>query len=100
MKNTPRPKINLQNIYSFFEGNLRMLGDRYDKLPSHQKEQVLYRISVCENTCMKLGKCKFCGCKVPGKLYSSKSCNGGKLFPDMLDEVTWNGYKRIKNITI
>lgn len=99
MKNTPRPKINLQNIYSFFEGNLRMLGDRYNRLPNHQKEQVLYRISVCENTCMKLGKCRFCGCKVPGKLYSTKSCNSGKLFPNMMNEAEWNGYKKIKGIS-
>ena len=56
MKNTPRPKINLQNIYSFFEGNLRMLGDRYNRLPNYQKEQVLYRIEVCKDTCMKYGK--------------------------------------------
>ena len=48
---------------------------------------------------MKYGKCRFCGCKVPGKLYSTKSCNSGKLFPDMMNEAEWNGYKKIKGIS-
>ncbi len=89
-----------KKVYDFFEGNMRMLGDRIFKLPRHQKEQVLYRASICKDTCMKKGKCEVCGCSVPGKLYSSRSCNKGKLFPDMMSAYEWAVYKKENKIRI
>lgn len=93
-----KPEITLKNIYAFFQGNLRMLGDRYNRLPAHQKEQVLWRLEICKDTCVKNGKCQYCGCKVPGKLYATSSCNGGKKFPNLMMKNEWEMYKKINNI--
>jgi hypothetical protein len=89
-----------KNILYFIEGNLKMLGDKINLLPKHKKEQVLYRSQICEDDCMKLKSCKYCGCAVPGKLYVNKSCNNGERFPDMMNLDEWEIYKKENNITI
>jgi hypothetical protein len=94
------PEINLKNILQFIQGNANMLGDKFNLLPKYKKEQVTWRLDFCRNDCVKEGKCKFCGCSVPGKLYVDQSCNGGKRFPDMMNENDWNEYKKLKNIVI
>jgi len=93
-------KITIKNMLHFIEGNLKMFGDYIDLLPYHEKEQVIYRSWVCRNDCMKQEYCSYCGCSVPGKLYVKESCNEGKRFPDMMDEVSWEAYKNEKNINI
>ena len=95
-----KPKITIPNIISFFQGNIRMLGDRFGQLPQYKKEQVLYRMEICKDTCVPKGKCKHCGCSVPGKLYSSKSCNKGELFPDLMSPYDWEMFKKENNIKI
>lgn len=87
-------------ILQFIEGNLKMLGDKFNLLPQHEREQVLYRSEICKDDCMKKGKCIYCGCSVPGKLYVKKSCNNGKRFPDMMNAEDWNQFKSNNNITI
>ena len=87
-------------VLQFIEGNLKMLGDKLNLLPIYEKEQVLYRSEICKNDCMKKGKCIYCGCSVPGKLYVKKSCNKGKRFPDMMSVEDWNKFKIDNNITI
>ena len=98
MKETPKPKITVDNIIAFFQGNIRMLGDRFGKLPTYKKEQVLYRLEICKDTCVPKGKCQHCGCSVPGKLYSDKSCNKGELFPDLMFPGEWRDFKKKHNL--
>jgi hypothetical protein len=86
-------KITPEKILQFLEGNLKMFGDKIHLLPDHEREQVAYRASVCKDDCIKLGYCKYCGCDLPGKLYVRSSCNGGELFPDLMNKVDWEKYK-------
>lgn len=92
------PEINFKNISQFIEGNIRMVGDRFKLLPKYKKEQVLWRLEICKDDCAKIGKCKYCGCSIPGKLYVEKSCNKGKRFPDMMSENEWEEFKKEKNL--
>jgi hypothetical protein len=93
-------KITLKDLMSYTEGNAKQVVDKFDLLPKYKKEQVEWRKSICANDCMIEGKCKYCGCSVPGKLYVKKSCNDGERFPDMMDELEWNYYKKINGIVI
>jgi hypothetical protein len=93
-------KITTKKVLQFLEGNIKMLGDKFNLLKNHEKEQVLWRLELCKNDCVVEGKCKYCGCSVPGKLYVKKSCNEGIIFPDMMDEWEWQEWKRINNIDI
>jgi len=93
-------KITTKKVLQFLEGNIKMLGDKFNLLRNHEKEQVLWRLELCKNDCVLEGKCKYCGCSVPGKLYVKKSCNEGVRFPDMMDEWEWQEWKRINNIDI
>ena len=93
-------KITPKKILQFIEGNLKMLGDQFDILPHHEKEQVLYRMDICKDDCVKQGYCKYCGCSVPGKMYVNQSCNGGERFPDLMTKDAWQKYKEEHNIII
>lgn len=77
-----------------------MLGDQFDLLPQHQREQVLYRSQICKDECIQLGYCVECGCDVPGKLYVKESCNGGKKFPDLMNLEDWQEFKKQNKIKI
>ncbi len=90
----------INKIFQFIEGHLKMFGDKFNLLPEHQKEQFLFRVSLCKDDCFKSRKCIYCGCSVPGKLYVSESCNGGERFPDMMNPEEWEKYKKDKNIKI
>jgi hypothetical protein len=92
--------ITPKKIFQFIEGNLKMLGDQFDLMSQHQKEQVLYRSQICKDDCMKFGYCIECGCSVPGKLYVKESCNGGKRFPDLMSREDWEKYKSENNIIV
>jgi hypothetical protein len=93
-------KITFKNILYFIEGNIKMLGDIFHLIPHHEKEQVLWRMEICKDDCMKDGYCKYCGCDVPGKLYVNDSCNGGERFPDLMTKSEWEQYKQDNNITV
>lgn len=84
--------ITPEKVRQFLEGNLKLLGDRFDLLPKHTKEQVVWRSLKCQD-CMKTGVCKYCGCSLPGKLYVTKSCNDGEIFPNLMDSEDWEEYK-------
>ena len=90
----------INKIFQFIEGHLKMFGDKFNLLPEHQKEQFLFRVSLCKDDCFKSRKCIYCGCSVPGKLYVSESCNGGERFPDMMNSEEWEKYKKDKKIKI
>lgn len=92
-------KITLSNINNFATGNTRMALDQLGLLPDdHIKEQIKYRIASCKDDCLVAGKCKHCGCSVPGRLYASPSCNNGQRFPDLMPEDKWNKYKEDNDI--
>jgi len=93
-------KITPKKIFQFIEGNLKMLGDRIHILPAHEKEQVIYRATICKDDCMVNEYCVNCGCSVPGKLYVTESCNGGTRFPDLMNAADWEVYKRENGIEI
>jgi hypothetical protein len=92
-------KITSKNIKAFIQGNLRMLGDKFNALDEHLKEQVAYRASMCSKSCLEDngGKCIKCGCSVPGKWYATASCNPEK-FPDLMNQEEWSKYKEANNV--
>ena len=90
-----------ENIKAYFQGNLRLLLDEeFNILAPHLKEQVLYRASICKDTCLINKECEYCGCSTPAKLYVTKSCNKGEKFPDLMDEVNWNTFKIENNVNL
>lgn len=88
----------MNKIFQFAQGNIRLLGDEFNLLPKHLKEQVRYRSEVCKDECVKYGKCRYCLCDLPGKFYVTESCNKGERFPDLMDEESWMKYKEENNI--
>ena len=92
-------EINIKNIKSFIRGHYNMYLDKLGAYPKHKQEQILYRLSLCED-CVTNKGCKHCGCDPHKKVYDDKSCNGGERFPDMLSEVEWNKFKLNNKITI
>lgn len=92
--------ITPKKIFQFIEGNLKMLGDRLDILPQHEREQVFYRSQICKDDCMQRGYCVYCGCDVPGKMYVKESCNGGERFPNLMNASEWEEYKKKNNIEV
>jgi hypothetical protein len=93
-------EINLKNILQFAEGNVNMFIDKLNLLPKHKREQVMWRLEICKDDCVIKGRCKYCGCSVPGKLYVDRSCNSGERFPDMMEELEWEEFKKNNNLTI
>ena len=96
-----------KNVRAFLIGNFRLsvqyiFGASYDgflALPEHKKEQVIYRMQVCDD-CLKVMSCQYCGCSLPGKFYTDESCNEGKRFPDLMEMEDWIKYKEDNNIII
>jgi len=89
----------LNKVKQFIEGNLNMLEDKVFGKPLYYKEQIIYRMKQCPD-CNKEGKCRYCGCSVPGKHYVEETCNRGDRFPDLMNETDWNQYKKDNNIEI
>lgn len=98
MDQQKKPKITLKNIKSFLEGNSQLLLDTLNLKPEWFKEQIAYRALQCGD-CLKQGKCKECGCAVPGKFYVKTSCNKGERFPDLMNQEQWEEFKRQNNMT-
>jgi len=92
--------MKIKKIIQFLEGNIKMLGDEFDLIPQHQREQVMYRSEICKYECMQYGYCIECGCSLPGKLYVKESCNDGKKFPDLMNKSDWEEFKIKNNIII
>ena len=92
--------ITPNKIYQYFQGNLRLLGSHFNTLSPHLKEQVIYRMTICEEDCVKSGKCKYCLCDLPGKFYTDISCNLGEKFPDLMEKEDWEIYKKEHDINL
>lgn len=93
-------EITLQNVKSFLTGTTRSMLNRLGLVSEHIQEQVLYRADICKNDCAKRGKCIKCGCSVPGKWFANISCNKGERFPNLMDRIKWEKYKKENNINI
>jgi len=90
--------ITPNKIFNYLQGNIRLFSEQYNLLPNHLKEQVRYRASICKESCLQYGKCQKCGCDLPGKLYVTESCNRGEKFPDLMNDVEWEVYKKDNDI--
>ncbi len=88
-----------KKIVSYVEGHLNMLSDTFQMMEWHRKEQVIYRMNICKDTCLPAGRCEVCNCKVPGKMYSTLSCDKSK-FPDLMGKEDWEKYKKANNIDV
>jgi hypothetical protein len=88
----------MNKIFQFAQGNIRLLGDEFNLLPKHLKEQVKYRYDLCKTDCVRYGKCRYCSCSLPGKFYVTESCNNGEIFPDLMSEEDWVKYKEQNKI--
>lgn len=86
-------KINIKNIKNFIEGKTNQVLSSMDLKPESFIEQVNYRKSLCVE-CLSVGKCRYCGCKVPDRLYTNKSCNKGEIFPDIMSDEEWIKFKQ------
>lgn len=91
-------KITLDKIKQFIQGNTNMLLTELGTKPEYYKEQIAYRMLQCKDDCLVNKECKYCGCKVPGKLFVDKSCNNNERFPDIMNEEDWNNFKMSNNI--
>jgi hypothetical protein len=98
-------KITKDNIKQYLEGNTNMLLAKLGQKPQWYLEQIAYRTLICKDDCWKVGTvkngprhCQSCGCDLPGKWYVTKSCNGGKKFPDIMNEPEWVQYKKENGI--
>lgn len=90
-------EITIKNIYNYIDGNGRRALEKAGLIQDHIREQIAYRMIKCDS-CVKEGKCKVCGCSVPGRLYTTESCNHGSIFPDLMSEENWIEFKS-KNIS-
>lgn len=88
-----KPKI--KDIKNYIEGNVNKTLSSLELLNDTIEEQVEYRKTFCKD-CEEIGKCVYCGCNYPGRLYSTPSCNYGERFPDLMNKEEWNEYKENK----
>jgi len=93
-------KITVQNIKNFMQGTARQIGNEIGMTPEHIVEQVAYRESKCPE-CKEAGHCVAgtCGCGVPGRWFSTQSCNYAR-FPDLMGKEEWEEYKRLHGIIV
>lgn len=91
-------KITLNNIYNYVTGNANMIFEKVGLVSDQFKEQIAYRSLKCKDDCVVLGKCIHCGCSLPGRFFTSKSCNNGDIFPDIMSDDEWDNYKKENDI--
>lgn len=100
-------QITPSNIKAFVEGYSKLFYNKIVGLPHYMQEQVLYRKSKCQKSCVEVGHkesgpnhCERCGCSVPGKWFVTESCNGGDKFPDLMGEEKWKTFKKHNDIKL
>jgi len=90
-------KITISNINNFITGSTRQALDRMGLIAPHIREQAEYRLATCKDDCITKGACKNCGCGLPGRAFSTPSCDPSR-FPDLMNEEDWNNYKQDNEI--
>jgi hypothetical protein len=93
-----KPKITLKNIISYIEGNTQRALEHIHMQPEHIKEQIAYRRLLCNDDCAVEGKCKYCGCEFYGKTSVQESCNKEERFPNLMNKLDWDKYKKDHDI--
>ena len=91
-------KITFQNIKNFVEGTGRQVGAELGMTPKHIMEQAAWRETKCPD-CKKAGKCSVCRCSVPGRWFTTQTCNATR-FPDMMGPNDWAIYKKDNGISV
>lgn len=86
-------EINSKNIKNFIEGKTNQVLSSLDLKPESFIEQIRYRKSLCSD-CLEVGQCKHCGCSLPGRFYTTESCNKGERFPDIMSDQEWSEFKK------
>jgi len=90
----------MSKIKDFIQGNYRYYRQQFlQDMPKFIEEQTIYRLSKCENDCLLIGKCVYCGCPVEKKVWSTSSCNNNERFPDIMPAAEWEEFKKINNLT-
>lgn len=85
-------ELNLSNIIAFVKGHYKAHYITLQNLPLLEQEQVLYRFKVCEDTCLKEGKCKHCFCDVPERMFIDKRLHECP-YPKFLNQQDWDVFK-------
>lgn len=87
--------ITMSNIYSYIQGNIRLIIDKYGSdflmLPKHTQEQIIFRESIANPACIKDGVC-LCNCSVPELFYADKTCEN-ECYPKMMSYNDWENFK-------
>lgn len=86
-------KITSKNIFNYIQGNARLIASEFGFESEHMKEQVAYRMLICKKSCSVNGACEHCGCDLPGRFFTTDSCNNGEKFPDLMNAEDWNKFK-------
>lgn len=91
-------EITLSNIYNYISGNANMILDKAGLVSQAFKEQIAFRHFKCKDDCVKAGECKYCGCGLPGRFFTAKSCNNEQIFPNIMEDSEWEEYKKNNKI--
>ena len=94
-------RINLKNIISYFQGNIRynLYYSRYFKwmIRKHIQEQYIFRISTMNQECFNSGSCVVCGCSTPHLQFSNRPCEGD-CYPKMMNKKNWEKMKQERHL--
>jgi hypothetical protein len=90
--------FNIENIAHYIEGNAKFYYDKLIGEPQYLREQRIWRLYMCKDDCVISGKCKKCRCPTEKKVFQDDSCNEGEIFPDIMDNIKWEQYKKDNNI--
>lgn len=92
-------KITPDNIKNFIEGTYKYYMNKIVEAPTHLKEQHLYRLYICKDTCFKNNTCVNCGCPQNQRIFAASSC-GNSDIPDLMAGSEWRAFKEDNNIDI
>lgn len=90
--------LNVTNIAHYIEGNAKFYYNKFLDEPQYLREQRLWRLYQCKDDCVVEGKCKVCDCPVEKKVFQDDSCNNNERFPNIMDNIKWEQYKKDNNI--
>lgn len=91
-----KAKPTLKNIIAYIQGNLRyklFYSNFAFLIRPHIREQIQVRINSMDKQCYNEGQCKMCGCQTTALQMADKACDK-PCYPEMMDKVTWNKFKR------
>lgn len=94
-------KINLENIISYIQGNVRykLYYSKFKGLiPGHILEQIDVRIKSMNEQCYTSGSCIMCGCRTTHLQMANKPCEGA-CYPTMLNRREWK-YIKSRNVMV